>query len=143
MFSVLNEIGIINQLGSTAFERVMPHEMTMAQFSVLNHFARLGGPRRLVDLARSFQVTKGAMTNTIGKLSAKGLVTVEADLEDKRAKLVDITEAGLRMRADCVTRLRPRLVALASAFPPDAWAGALPFLQEVRRWLDENRDTDA
>ncbi|MBX2856603.1 MAG: MarR family winged helix-turn-helix transcriptional regulator [Rhodobacteraceae bacterium] len=140
VFSVMNEIGIIQQLGSTAFERVMPDDMTLAQFTVLNHFVRLGGPRRLVDLARSFQVTKGAMTNTVGKLSAKGLVTVADDMADKRAKLVDITAAGRAMRDECVACLRPGLEALSTALPPEAWAAALPLLQQVRRWLDENRD---
>ena len=136
----MNEIGIINQLGSTAFERVMPNDMTLAQFSILNHFVRLGGPRRLVDLARSFQVTKGAMTNTVGKLAAKGLVTVADDKTDKRAKQVDITEAGRKMREECVARLRPGLVQLSAALPPEQWAAALPILQQMRRWLDENRD---
>lgn len=41
-FRVLNEIGIISQLATTAFERAMPQGMTLAQFTVLNHFVRLG-----------------------------------------------------------------------------------------------------
>ena len=41
-FEVLNEVGIIDQLASTAFTRVLPRPMTIAQFSVLNHFLRLG-----------------------------------------------------------------------------------------------------
>lgn len=138
-FQVLNEIGIINQLSATAFERTMPDGMTMAQFSVLNHFVRLGGPRNQVDLARVFQVTKGAMTNTVGKLSGKGLVSVVDDPSDKRAKLVDITDAGRAMRSQCLERLAPRLAEVSEIATQGEWEAALPLLRRLRRWLDENR----
>ena len=39
---------------------------------VLNHFARLGGEKTPAQLARVFHVTKGAMTNTVGRLDAAG-----------------------------------------------------------------------
>ena len=39
-FRVMNEIGIISQLGATLFERVMPDGMTLAQFTVLNRFVQ-------------------------------------------------------------------------------------------------------
>jgi len=65
LYAFFNEIGIINQLFSTAFRRALPDGMTSAQFTVLNHFARLGGERTPAQLAASFQVTKGAITNTL------------------------------------------------------------------------------
>lgn len=137
-FRVLNEIGIINQLSSAAFERTMPDGMSMAQFGVLNHFVRMGGPKQLVELARLFQVTKGAMTNTVGRLDDKGLVSVVADPSDGRAKLVDITEAGREMRQTCIDRLAPKLDGLTAMATSDEWTAALPFLQKLRAWLDEN-----
>lgn len=139
MFEVFNEIGIISQLSSNTFERVMPEGMSMAQFTVLNHFVRLGGPRNPVHLARAFQVTKGAMTNTLGKLEAKGLVTVTDDPEDRRAKLVDITDPGRDMRQVCLDRLSPELQKLTALGPEADWLGALPFLRRLREWLDANR----
>src|SRR3712207_5255456 len=50
-FRVFNEIGIIEQLSRTMFERVMPDGLTVPQFSVLNHFVRLGGERSPAQLA--------------------------------------------------------------------------------------------
>lgn len=137
-FRVLNEIGIISQLSSAAFERTMPDGMSMAQFTVLNHFVRMGGPKHLVELARLFQVTKGAMTNTVGKLEQKGLVSVVGDPADGRAKLVDVTEAGRVMRKDCLCRLAPKLEALTDVAEEREWAAALPFLQKLRKWLDDH-----
>ncbi|MGH6951145.1 MAG: MarR family winged helix-turn-helix transcriptional regulator, partial [Vitreimonas sp.] len=64
-FRALNEIGIINQLAQTIFERVMPAGMTLAQFIVLNHFVRLGGSRSPAELASAFQLTRATMTSTL------------------------------------------------------------------------------
>lgn len=44
-FRVMNEIGIIDQLERNLFERVLPHDLTVPQFIVVNHFVRLGGDR--------------------------------------------------------------------------------------------------
>ena len=41
-----------SQLAQNILTRHLPHEMTLAQFTVLNHFARLGGHRSPVELAR-------------------------------------------------------------------------------------------
>ena len=71
---MFNEIGIISQLSSNRLERVLPEGMSVAQFSVLNHLVRLGGSWAPSRLARAFQVTKGAMTNTLQRLEAQGLI---------------------------------------------------------------------
>lgn len=142
LFVFFNEIGIIAQLSGTAFERSMPAGMTRSQFSLLNHLERLGGPRSLAALARSFQVTKGAMTNTTQKLVEKGLISVRPDPEDGRGKLVDITGAGRAMRRACIDGLGPWLAALAADIPPARLAALTEDLSTVRRWLDDHRDLD-
>lgn len=137
-----NEIGIIAQLSSAAFDRVLPEGLTRSQFSVLNHFVRLGGPRSLVALARSFQVTKGAMTNTASKLAAKGLITISPDPKDGRGKLVDITEEGRAMRERALAKLGPLLGKLAEGVDVSEIERMIEPLRRIRRWLDENRDID-
>jgi DNA-binding MarR family transcriptional regulator len=112
LFALFNEIGIIAQLSGTMFERVMPAGMTLAQFTVLNHFVRLGGPKSPSDLARAFQITKATMTSTLHRLEAKGLVSVLPDPKDQRAKLVDITQEGRAMREACITAVAPELARL-------------------------------
>ena len=139
-FRVLNEIGIISQLATTAFERAMPQGMTLAQFTVLNHFVRLGGLRRPTDLARAFQVTKATMTSTLQRLESKGLVAIEADAADGRGRLVAITEAGRALHADCIVRLQPRLAHMVTAVGPDALAALVEPLSDLRATLDTMRD---
>ena len=72
IFHVFNEIGIIEQLARNVFEQVLPDGLKVSQFSILNHFVRLGDDKNPVDLARAFQVTKGAMTNTLQRLEGRG-----------------------------------------------------------------------
>ncbi|MCE3289998.1 MAG: MarR family transcriptional regulator, partial [Caulobacter sp.] len=77
--SVLTEIGIISQLSNAALERSLPEGMSAAQFGVLTHFMRRGGEKSPAQLAKAFQVTKGAMTNTLQRLEAQGFVRVVGD----------------------------------------------------------------
>jgi DNA-binding MarR family transcriptional regulator len=140
LFRVFNEVGIIAQLSSTAFERVMPEGMTLAQFTILNHFVRLGGRRRPSDLARAFQVTRATMTSTLQRLEPKGLVRIVADDRDGRGRLVEITEAGRAMHADCIGRLSPVLDELVARIGRAPFAAALRPLAEIRTRLDSWRD---
>ena len=76
-FELFNEIGIINQLSTTMFERVLPKGMTQAQFTVLNHFVRLGHQERSpAQLAFAFQVTRPTMTSTLTRMERAGLIAI-------------------------------------------------------------------
>ncbi len=104
-FRVMNEIGIIDQLGSTLFERAMPNGLTVPQFVVLNHFVRLGGDRSPLELARAFQVTKATMTSTLQRLEAKEFIKVTPDPKDGRAKRIAITAAGRKVRYQAIAAI--------------------------------------
>mgnify|MGYP002781193073 CR=1 FL=1 len=139
LFRVLNEIGIISQLAGNAFERVMPDGMTLAQFTVLNHFVRLGGPKRPSELARAFQVTKATMTSTLHRMEGKGLVAIVSDDSDGRGRLVTITDAGRAMHAACIGRLAPVLEDLRAAIGDAPFAAVLAPLAQIRETLDRLR----
>lgn len=139
-FRALNEIGIINQLAQTIFERVMPPGMTMAQFIVLNHFVRLGGSRSPAELASAFQLTRATMTSTLQKLEAKSLVAIVPDPSDGRGKQVSLTNQGRAMRKRCLAALAPELNKLAAIWPAAQAAQLLPHLSALRAMLDRARD---
>lgn len=140
LYVFFNEIGIINQLVTTQLERALPDGLRLSHFSVLSHFVRLGGDRSPAQLASAFQVTKGAMTNTLQKLEAKGLVRIRVNPEDGRGKLVTITEKGRRVWNKAVAAIAPSLAEFEKAFSKKSVKDALPFLQEVRTYLDEARN---
>lgn len=138
-FVVFNEIGIIDQLGRALFESVLPAGMTIAQFTVLNHFVRLGGERSPAALAAAFQVTRPTMTSTLGRLHASGMVAIRQSPDDGRGKLVSITEAGRAMREDCIARLKPPLSAVETAVGHDLLNILKPQLSAFRALLDGMR----
>lgn len=134
-----NEVGIINQLSSTRAERELPHGLTMSQYSVLNHFVRGLPPKSPLELANAFQVTKGAMTNTVKQLEKKGFVDVRPHEKDGRSKIVSISQAGISAHQDAAQGLAKAFADFLAAFEPDELGALLPGLEKVRIWLDENR----
>jgi len=142
-YTFFNEIAIIDQLGRNRFERVLPEGLSVAGFSLLNHFVRLDKDQDTPShLAKAFQVTKGAMTNTLHRLDALGLITIVADPNDGRGKLVSITPAGRTAREDAIARLAPSLQQLAGLIDPQELADLVPTLMKLRAILDANRDPD-
>lgn len=138
-FQLFNEIGIIGQLSGTAFERELPDGLSMAGFKVLNHLARLPGDWGPARLAAAFQVTKGAMTNTLQRLEAAGFIVIEADPLDARAKFARVTPLGLNARDAAVRGVGPLLTAVAAGHEDHEAKAAVAFLTRLRIWLDEHR----
>jgi len=136
---VFAEIAAIDQLATTRIERALPAGLTKAQFMVLDRLARRGGGETPAELARAFQLTKGALTNSLARLSAAGLIVVAPDKVDGRKKRAIVTEAGAAAHRAALVALRPITEGARSAFPESDFASALPFLQSLRGWLEQNR----
>jgi DNA-binding MarR family transcriptional regulator len=139
LFTLFNEIGIIHQLSGTAFERVLPHGLTQAQFTVLNHCVRLGDNKTPAQLASAFQVTRGTLTSTLQRLETKGFIKVVPDGKDGRSKRVLLTPSGRIAREDAIAAAAPILSAARGALSRDEVEGLLPVLTKLRAWLDANR----
>jgi DNA-binding MarR family transcriptional regulator len=107
-----------------------------SHFSVLNHLASSKSERAPAQLARSFHVTKGAMTNTLHKLEAAGYIHIRPDWEDARRKLVSISSAGRQMHQDAQQAIVPLFDELIEQLGPDRVRTALPFLRDLRIHLD-------
>lgn len=136
---VLTEIGIIAQLSGAALERSLPDGLSRAQFGVLSHFMRRGGEESPARLAAAFQVTKGAMTNTLQRLEAQGYVAIAGDSGDGRRKRVSLTPAGVKAYEAGIAAVRPHMDGLRDAFTEAEFKAAIPFLTALRIWLDDNR----
>lgn len=140
MFRFLTEVGIIAQLSGAAFEKVMPGPMTLPQFTVLHHLTLRGGDQTPLQIANAMQISKGAMTNTLGHLERAGWIAVKPDARDGRSKRVDITETGKAAHRRAVASMAPELAWLAGVIAPERLAAAMPLMQEVRTVLDERRN---
>lgn len=139
-FVLLNEIGIIEQLARNRFDTLQQDGLLLPHFTLLNHLVRVGDGRSPVAIARALQLAKGAITNTLQRLEARGLVRVEADPKDGRGKCVFLTEAGRKRRDAAVATIGPVLAGAVASLPPEALRETIARLRQVRQVLDRDRD---
>lgn len=142
IFALLNEVGIIEHLARNRLERMLPDGLRASHFVVLNHLVRMGDGRSPARIARAVQVERPAMTNTIQKLEARGLVRTAPDPRDGRGKLVFLTDAGRAARQAAVAVATKAIGPIAADLSPHEVEAALPILQRLRAALDAARDAD-
>lgn len=136
VIALFSEIVMVETLARSRLTRVLPKGMELSHFMVLNHFARLGGEKTPAQLARIFHVTKGAMSNTVGRLDAAGYIHVRPDWEDGRRKWVSISPAGLAARDRAVAAVSPVFDDVVAGVGLDRMRTALPVLRRLRELLD-------
>jgi DNA-binding MarR family transcriptional regulator len=139
LFTYFNEVSIIAQLIIAQFERSLPDGLTNSQFSVLNWFSRVDSPASPSRLATAFQVTPGAMTNTLKKLESKGLVKIEPDELSGRKKKVSITSRGEKLQKQALNAAAPLFQEIAKNCPLENIEIQVAQLQRVREYLDRRR----
>lgn len=137
--SLFSEILMVDQLARASVARVLPKGMELSHFSVLNHLAHSGAERSPAQLAKSFHLTRGAMTNTLHKLEWAGWVHVRPDWDDARRKMVAISPSGLSARNAALAAIAPVIADVVEKVGEDKVRMALPVLREMRLKL---RGTD-
>ncbi len=130
--SLFSEIVMVDQLARMSVARAMPKGMELSHFSVLNHLAHAGVEKSPAQLAKTFHLTRGAMTNTLGKLEWNGWIHIRPDWEDARRKMVAISPAGLRARDAALAAIIPVIGRVVEKIGVDKVRGALPVLRELR-----------
>ncbi len=136
--ALFSEIFTADQLARNRLSRALPKGMELSHFSVLNHLARTSEEKTPAQLARTFHVTRGAMTNTLSKLEWAGHIHVRPDWDDARRKFVAISPSGRRARDAALQTIAPILAEVVEAIGPDKVRAALPVLREMRVRLGED-----
>jgi len=134
--SLFSEILALEQLLRSRISKGLPKGMELSHFSVLNYLAHVGGERTPAQLAKTFNLTRGAMTNTLNKLEWAGYVHIRPDWDDARKKLVLISNAGDRARDESVLAITPVLEDVMSKLDKNKLRDGLRFLRELREALD-------
>jgi len=114
--------------------RVLPvDELSLTAASTL-HRLELTGARRLTELAGLEGVTQPAMTQLVSRLERAGLAQRQADPQDGRVVLVEITDRGrdvMQRRREARTQRLNDLIATLDADDRTAIAAALPALHRL------------
>ena len=134
--ALFGELFMADQLARNRISRVLPRGMQLSHFSVLNHLARVNDERTPAQLARSFHVTRGAMTNTLTKLEWAGHVHIRPDWEDARQKFVEISPSGRAARDSAVASVVPLIAEVVQTIGADKVRALLSVLRELRISLE-------
>ena len=86
--ALFSELLTVDQLARLKLAQVLPKGMELSHFLVLNHLALNHEERSPGQLARTFHLTKGAMTNTLNKLEWSGWVHIRPDWDEAWRQLL-------------------------------------------------------
>lgn len=136
--SLFGEILMADQLARSRLTRALPKGMELSHFSVLNHLASTSGERSPAQLAKTFHVTRGAMTNTLSKLEAAGYVHIRPDWDDARRKMVSLSPAGRRARDAALASIAPMISEIVGDLGEKRVRSVLPILRELRVRLEDD-----
>jgi DNA-binding MarR family transcriptional regulator len=117
------------------FHRLSPYGITPSQGRALDVLARGtrrgGGMIRLNQLAERLHIAPRSVTTVVDALEAAGLVARTQDPEDRRAILLQLTEAGTGM-VEQIGRIRQEVAGeYFGAITPEQRAGLLGLLRAV------------
>ena len=110
--SPIGVIGRLHRLAARLDEELLlvysHYELGEGEFDVLATLRRTGAPYELVagEIARYTIVTSGTVTKRVDRLEAAGLVTRRPSADDGRARVVALTEAGVRVIDAAFTALK-------------------------------------
>lgn len=133
--SLFSEMFTADQLARNRMSKALPKGMELSHFAVLNHLAHLEEERSPAQLAATFSVTRGAMTNTLGKLEWAGHVHIRPDWDDARRKMVAISPSGLKAREEALAGILPLIVSMVESIGVEKARLTIPVLREMRKGL--------
>ena len=131
--SLFGEILALDQLVRARLAKVLPKGMELSHFSVLNQLSHTKIERTPAQIAKSFRVTRGAITNTLSKLELSGYIHVRPDWDDARRKMVSISPAGIVARSNALTAVTPIINELVSEMGEERLKAIVPILRELRQ----------
>jgi DNA-binding MarR family transcriptional regulator len=118
------------------------HGVSPSKLSVLGRLHRAGGPLTAVELARLERLQPQSLTRIIAELESGGLVARRQDASDRRAVLIDITEAGRALLAVDARQQNAWLAGAVAARLTGTEAALLAMAAELLDRLAEDPDAD-
>lgn len=137
--ALFSELLTLDQLTRASVAKVMPKGMELSHFMVLNHLAQTHVEKSPGQLAKSFHLTRGAMTNTLNKLEWAGWVHVRPDWDDARRKMVAISPSGQAARDAAIAGIAPVIADMVTQVGEDKVRATLPVLRALRGQMSDDK----
>jgi DNA-binding MarR family transcriptional regulator len=114
-------------------EALRPTGITSGQFSLLNALNR-PKPPPIGPVAQLLAMDRTTLTAALKPLERDGLVTIARDPDDRRSRLLDLTDKGREVLAAAVPIWRDLHASIEAGLPvlePEALRGALRSLSQA------------
>ena len=122
-----NVIGSIRERANT---RLAVHDLTYVQWLPLYKLAMKQG-NTVASLARELEIDAGAMTRSMDRLEAKGLVRRERSTSDRRVVFLVLTAEGRKVARKVPAVLSEVLNGHLQGFSNEEWQLLLQFLNRM------------
>jgi len=121
---------VVNSLVSHIDARLAGEDLTHAQWVPLYKLWR-GEVRTVAELARDLQVDPAAMTRSVDRLEAKGLLRRERSAQDRRVVELLLTDTGALAAAAMPAVLSDVINAHLAGFSHDEWQLLMQLLERM------------
>jgi DNA-binding MarR family transcriptional regulator len=141
--SVLRELLIIDQLGSTRINRTLRTlGLSLTQVSVMSHLADHPEGTSVGALARAMEINQPGISKIVNTLSDHGAVETSTVPDDARVRIVRLTPPGLRLLVRAQQHMHPELTSTFADLDDTRLTQLHELLIIVRERLDAARSSD-
>ena len=120
---------LVEQTARAVHDLCWTADMQAAQWSALRYFGNAGErARNIMGLARYQGTNPGTASRTIAALARRGLLAVVVSPDDKRARIVSLTDSGRTLLAQDPLQ---KVESAIAAMPPEAQAGLAAGLRDL------------
>ena len=134
--ALISEIFAVNQRAKNRFGRALPAGVELSHFVLLNHIANSKGEKSPAQLSAAFNLTKGAVSNTLKRLNWHGYIHISPDWDDARRKHISISHAGRKLVQEAMQAMLPIAADLVKDMGDDTIRQTLPVLRALRLHLE-------
>lgn len=134
---LFSELLLLDQFTRNRLTQYLPDNVELSQFMVLLYLAASGDELGPARLASAFNVTRGAMSNTLGRLEANGQIVVRGDTVDARRKFVSLSDRGRESLEQVITNIQPYFDETLKKHLRSDVANALTIMSELRQMMSE------
>jgi len=110
--------------------------MCQSDFGVLEALLHRG-PLSVKEIGAKVLLTSGSMTAAVDRLEARGLVTREDDAEDRRSRIIHLTENGRGLIEKVFAEHRDAMEQAVAEFPVEERAALIRSLRRLGRSAED------
>ena len=138
--TLFSEITAIDHLLKSILNKKLPNGMEFSHFSILHYLSYVDEEKTPAQIAKTFNLSKGAITNTLNKLFHAGYIHIRPDWNDGRKKIIDISQSGIKAKDLALSDILPLLDEIMLIIKPEKISSILPTLREIRILLNKENE---